>query len=423
MSAQQIQTTIEQTLGRVDAVRGKGEEATKQALVLPMVRALGYDIWNPAEVCPEYGADFAIRKFGQKEKVDLAVILNSEPRIFFEVKSLEESLDGHEGQLARYFNSTRTVSLAILTNGIEYRFFTDSEEINVLDKVPFYTARLDSPDPGIEVLARFHKAVFSHEAIRDFATELIYRSKMVRFFREELDLRDRDPSENLVRWVLADRTMYEGRVTSNVVERMSPTVKNALSAVLRDIVRRSLAVLDEQVTTPDTSDENEVEAEIAESADDIAESEPTDDVTASHPNVITTERELDCFAITKAQFDRSSLAGGEIYDPTLNRKVETELAYKDTTGYFVIYFNKPSWWIARIVIESRRPWIGLNVEESVAESLVPAGFERLAPSPWASFRIAINGPEDLDTLNPIIFKAFEKTISDRKESGARAAAG
>jgi len=36
-----------------------------------MLDALGYDIWNPCEVCPEYAADTAIKKAGQKEKVVL----------------------------------------------------------------------------------------------------------------------------------------------------------------------------------------------------------------------------------------------------------------------------------------------------------------------------------------------------------------
>ena len=159
-------------------------------------------------------------------------------------------MDGHSGQLARYFNATQSVSLAVLTNGIEYRFFTDTGDVNVMDQSPFYVLSVDAIDPGLEILARFHKSVLSPEAIRDYATELNYTAKMVQFLRAELDLRDREPSENLIRWILAGEGMYEGRVTVNVVERFCPIARSALQIVLRDVVRRSVAALDKEVTAP-----------------------------------------------------------------------------------------------------------------------------------------------------------------------------
>jgi predicted type IV restriction endonuclease len=33
------------------------EEATKNAFIMPLLSALGYDVFNPTEVCPEYTAD------------------------------------------------------------------------------------------------------------------------------------------------------------------------------------------------------------------------------------------------------------------------------------------------------------------------------------------------------------------------------
>ncbi len=66
-----------------------------------MLETLDYDIWLPSEVCPEYEADFAIKKSGQKEKVDIAILQDEVPLIFLEVKSIDTKLDGHEGQLAR----------------------------------------------------------------------------------------------------------------------------------------------------------------------------------------------------------------------------------------------------------------------------------------------------------------------------------
>lgn len=300
MSLEKIKNTAEQIVARIPLVKGRGEEATKQALILPMLDALGYDIWNPAEVCPEYDADFATKKAGQKEKVDLAILLGGLPRIYFEVKSADTALDGHHGQLARYFNATPSVSLAILTNGAEYRFFTDTGDVNVMDQSPFYTLSLEAVDQGLEILARFHKAVLSPEAIRDYATELNYTAKMVQYLRTELDLRDREPSENLIRWILAGERMYEGRVTANVVERFCPIAKSALQIVLRDIVRRSVAALDKEVTAPArmTADSTSaVEPEIARDMNLTEVIAPIQD--PQKAGIVTTERELECFAVVK----------------------------------------------------------------------------------------------------------------------------
>ena len=159
-----------------------------------MIDALGYDIWNPTEVCPEYESDFAVKKSGQKEKVDIAVILSDIPRIFIEVKSIDEILDGNEGQLARYFNAIPSVTLGILTNGNEWRFYTDTGDPNIMDMQPFHIVRLDGADQGLDVLARFAKSVFSPESIRDYATELRYTAKIASFLRNELDIKYRDPS-------------------------------------------------------------------------------------------------------------------------------------------------------------------------------------------------------------------------------------
>ena len=89
MSLEKLKLVSSQVIGRILSVRGRGEEATKQALVLPMLDALGYDIWNPTEVCPEYEADFAVKKAGQKEKVDLAISIGGVPKIYLEVKSID----------------------------------------------------------------------------------------------------------------------------------------------------------------------------------------------------------------------------------------------------------------------------------------------------------------------------------------------
>ena len=46
------------------------EEACKNAFVMPFLNALGYDVFNPEIVVPEFTADVGIKK---GEKVDYAI--------------------------------------------------------------------------------------------------------------------------------------------------------------------------------------------------------------------------------------------------------------------------------------------------------------------------------------------------------------
>ncbi len=131
------------------------EEMTKQALIIPFIQILGFDVFNPIEIRPEYSADFGIKK---GEKVDYALFKENEPIIFIEAKSVNENLNNHDAQLARYFNSTKEVKLAILTNGIEYKFFTDLNANNVMDDTPFLNINLlEIKESDIESLNKLRK--------------------------------------------------------------------------------------------------------------------------------------------------------------------------------------------------------------------------------------------------------------------------
>ena len=54
------------------------EEATKNAFVLPFLQALGYDVFNPLEVTPEFTADIGTKK---GEKVDYCILCEGAPAI------------------------------------------------------------------------------------------------------------------------------------------------------------------------------------------------------------------------------------------------------------------------------------------------------------------------------------------------------
>lgn len=400
---EKIRKTVEQILERIPAVKGKGEEATKQALIYPILEAIGYNIWLPTEVCPEYEADFAIKKNGQKEKVDIAVLKADIPNIFIEIKSVDTVLEGHEGQLARYYNAIPSVTLGILTNGIEWRFFTDTITQNVMDGQPFHIARFDSADPGLEVLLKFSKSQFSAETIKDYATELLYTAKIADFLRLEIDLKDKLPSEYMIRWVLKSPGMYDGVVNTNTIERFKNITKSAFTRVIRGIVRRSVYALDEEAAKAE-------EVPIAETDPQI---ETSEDNSAQNPNIITTENELKLFESVKAIFNQAGFEQREIFDATKRKNVPAIIGYKDTTAYFGIYLNKPSWWFVRAYIESKRPWLGFNVSTEVGATLVTNKDSILPPNAYAEFRVAIDSVNDINDLKNIVVEALNHTIKER----------
>ena len=125
----QLKDRIEKTIQHVQT-----EEATKNAFIMPFLQALGYDVFNPTEVVPEFTADIGIKT---GEKVDYAIMIGGMPMILIECKQCANELNvQNESQLLRYFNVTKA-KFGILTNGLVYQFYTDLEEPNIMDLKPF----------------------------------------------------------------------------------------------------------------------------------------------------------------------------------------------------------------------------------------------------------------------------------------------
>ena len=131
----ELQNQIKALAEKVIKLKGQfdTEESTKHAFVLPFINLLGYDTFDPTEVVPEFVADIGLKK---GEKVDYAIFQQGVPIIIIECKNWKEKLNAHNSQLFRYFHTTKT-RFALLTNGIEYRFYTDLEATNIMDEKPF----------------------------------------------------------------------------------------------------------------------------------------------------------------------------------------------------------------------------------------------------------------------------------------------
>ena len=135
------------------------EEATKNAFIMPFLQALGYDVFNPIEVVPEFISDIGLKK---GEKIDYAIFKDGNPTILVECKHWKQNLSIHDGQLLRYFHVSKA-KFSLLTNGIIYRFYSDLVAPNKMDEKPFLEFNItEIKDNQIEELKKFHKSVFDN---------------------------------------------------------------------------------------------------------------------------------------------------------------------------------------------------------------------------------------------------------------------
>lgn len=298
------------------------EEATKTAFIMPFIQTLGYDIFNPMEVVPEFDADIPGLRKG--EKVDYAVVKDKEPKILIECKHWKQNLELHDGQLLRYFHVTKA-KFAILTNGIYYKFFTDLFEQNKMDSKPFFEFDISKmSDPQIEELKKFHKSYFDEATITTAANELIYTNEIKQLLTKEL----KTPSDEFVKY-LAQKT-YPGRLTQNVLTWFADLVKRSAQQVLSDMINDRLTSALKQETK---------EAEVK--PEDKSATITVEKVEEDKPAVDTTQEEMEGYFIVKA-------IGRQKVD-------SSRIVYRDAQTYFAILLDD----------NNRKPICRLHLNRSI----------------------------------------------------------
>lgn len=308
------------------------EEATKTSTIMPLLQILGYDIFNPEEVVPEFTADVGIKK---GEKIDYAIKQNGEPIILIEAKSINEKLNKHDSQLYRYFGTTKA-KFAILTNGIEYRFYTDLVESNKMDTKPFFIFNMiELRDTHIQELAKFRKNSFDVEHVLNTATELKYTSEIKQFLTEQWD----KPSDELIKFILSD--IYHGLKTKKVIDNFRETVKKSLNQFVNEKVSDKL-----QKALNSTSSQEGSEAEIGQK-----EAAPALEITAEKPqkqDIVTTEVEIEGYVYIKM---------------ILKDYIDAErVHYRDNLSYFnVLLDNNINKWICRLGLNNSNKFIQFNL--------------------------------------------------------------
>ncbi|MEX0723886.1 MAG: type I restriction endonuclease [Gracilimonas sp.] len=270
------------------------EEATKNAFVMPFIKALGYDVFNPDEVVPEFTSDVGIKK---GEKVDYAIFVDGKPAILFECKKFDTDLKTKApSQLYRYY-SVSDAKLGVVTDGRHYHFYSDLEESNKMDDKPYMELDILNIDEHlIPQLKKISKGTFDLDATLETALELKYTKAIKREIASLLE----NPTKDFVKYFTS--LVYDGRFTSNTEEQFTPIVKKAFNQFIREKIN---AKIDSAFDEEEQLEEDEVEV--------------TDD------GIDTTQEEIEGYHIVKAIVS-------EVIDPK-------RVVHRDTKSYMGILLD------------------------------------------------------------------------------------
>ena len=274
-----IQQLSERIAKQQDAI--VTEEGTKNAFIMPMIAALGYDIFNPFEVVPELDCDL-IKKKG--EKIDYAIMKEENPILLIECKHCKQDLNLHDTQLQKYFVASKA-RFGVLTNGIEYRFYTDLDKPNIMDEKPFLVVNmLALTDADVEQLKKFSKSYYNEEEILSSANELKYAISIKSILNNEF----KQPSPDFVR--LLAKQAYDGQITQKIIEQFTPIIKRSVQSIINDTISDRLNVA---IKTNDDKTKQE------EDSTQNAKEELPDGVVFSDRDsgIVTTQEEIDAYNI------------------------------------------------------------------------------------------------------------------------------
>ena len=303
------------------------EEATKNALVMPFIAALGYDVFNPQEVVPELTADVGVKK---GEKVDYAIRQDGEVIMLVECKTAGVNLsDANMSQLFRYFSVTNA-RIAILTNGVLYRFYSDLEEPNKMDPRPFLELNLlDLREHHVAEVKKLAKGSFDLDRMLDAASELKYLRELHKVLAEQFEA----PDTELVRFFYS-KVNPDGRFIASAREQFSNLVPRAIQQFISERVsgrlRTALAQEDDVVTGR-------------------ASDEPVSDETQSSDaprdsGVETTQEEIEAFHIVKS-IVREAVAPNRIVHRDTKSYMGVLLDDNNRKPICRLHLNRSTWYL------------------------------------------------------------------------------
>ena len=297
----------------------KTEEACKNALVMPFIAALGYNVFDPMEVIPELIADVGIKK---GEKVDYAIQHEGKIAMLIECKGVNAKLDQVKvSQLYRYFSVTHA-RIGILTNGVEYWLYSDLEKPNIMDERPFLIFSLEEMrEDHLAEMEKLSKEAYSLDVMLDSATNLKYTREIKAIINKEFE----SPGLDLVKMIFS-QVLPKGRFTSENKEMFTTLTAKAIADLIREKV--SVRLRQALATEGDTHVAVEAVAAPKEPANlvTVGEAAATED-----SGIETTTEEIEGYHIVKSIVWRSN---------ALRKLVAADrIVHRDTKSYMGILLD------------------------------------------------------------------------------------
>ncbi|BDC07197.1 type I restriction endonuclease [Phocaeicola vulgatus] len=285
------------------------EEATKNAFIMPIITALGYDVFNPFEVVPEMDCDLTRKG----DKIDYAIKKDGRTILLIECKHCKQNLDLHNTQLSKYYAASNA-RFGVLTNGIEYRFYADLDKTNIMDEKPFLVVNmLDLSDADIEEMKKFHKSCYNESEILSTAKEL----QMMIQIKEILAKNFQSPGDEFTRYFV--RSLNNGKSTPKLIEEYRPIVRKSILSVIGGMISGRPATAIQVKEEKPRQAPNDGMAAISDKQD-----------------AVITCKETDAYNIIRAVLGEQS-----------------EISYTSFKGYLLIWTGHEYWWVCRV---SLRPY-------------------------------------------------------------------
>jgi len=343
------------------------EQATKQSLIGPLFTILGYDLTDPRECIPEYRVDFGPSR--SNKPIDWAFQQNGKPIFFVEAKEVGKKLPSFDEQLSDYFGKSTEAKLGILTNGVQWRFFTDVVNPNKMDTQPFVRWDvLGDESPPFDFLILLQKSQYNAQLIRTFAERKHRQSLLVGELNRLLE-----PSSEFVR--LAAANFETKKFTDAVIETWKPVLANAIEEWAK---QRMLTMV------------------------------------LSNPQTVEGGQNATATAASKIETTKEELEGFEAIQRLL--APERAVAYEDTVSYFKIHLpERRTWVICRLYFDRKRPCVWVPVPLYHAEQVVPPPFVVTVPQlGWSCVNLETH--KDVEHLGELFRLAWD-TVRQLRPAG------
>jgi len=192
----------------------------------------------------------------------------------------------------------------LLTNGINYRFYSDLVDPNKMDEKPFLEFNIhEIKDNQVEELKKFHKSYFDADSIVNTASELKYTNELKQLLQQELN----NPSPEFVKYFA--KQVYPSNISAKILELFTNLTKKSAQQYISDLITERLKTA---LTKEDES------AKEQDSKLELQNQEPEN-------KVETTEAELESFMIIKT---------------ILRQKIDIKrITYRDAQSYFAILLD------------------------------------------------------------------------------------